>query len=109
MPVMRSPFEHRCLASVIRTHAISILRLPAMRRQRDLAGQHAFDDRVLAVIPLKLVLTQTARFWFEATKDLLPQSRSRIYVLVCKRCSGHLTCPPRWTASSLCRPCLSFR
>jgi phosphoribosylaminoimidazole-succinocarboxamide synthase len=48
-------------------------------------------DRILAAIPLKgLVLTQTARFWFEATKDLC---RNHVIeypdpnVLVCKRLS----------------------
>jgi phosphoribosylaminoimidazole-succinocarboxamide synthase len=48
-------------------------------------------DRILAAIPLKgLVLTQTARFWFEATKDVCcshvidyPDPN----VLVCKRLS----------------------
>jgi phosphoribosylaminoimidazole-succinocarboxamide synthase len=48
-------------------------------------------DRILAAIPLKgLVLTQTARFWFEATKDLC---RNHVVeypdpnVMVCKRLS----------------------
>jgi phosphoribosylaminoimidazole-succinocarboxamide synthase len=48
-------------------------------------------DRILAAIPLKgLVLTQTARFWFEATKDVC---RNHVIeypdpnVLVCKRLS----------------------
>jgi len=48
-------------------------------------------DRNLAVIPLKgLVLTQTARFWFEATKDLCPNHVIEYpdpNVLVCKRLS----------------------
>jgi phosphoribosylaminoimidazole-succinocarboxamide synthase len=46
-------------------------------------------DRNLAVIPLKgQVLTQTARFWFEATKDLCPNHVIEYpdpNVLVCKR------------------------
>jgi len=48
-------------------------------------------DRILTAIPLKgLVLTQTARFWFEATKDVC---RNHVIeypdpnVLVCKRLS----------------------
>jgi phosphoribosylaminoimidazole-succinocarboxamide synthase len=46
-------------------------------------------DRNLAVIPLKgQVLTQTARFWFEATRDLCPNHVIEYpdpNVLVCKR------------------------
>lgn len=46
-------------------------------------------DRDIAVIPLKgLVLTQTARFWFEATKDLCPNhvvAYPDPSVLVCQR------------------------
>jgi phosphoribosylaminoimidazole-succinocarboxamide synthase len=46
-------------------------------------------DRNLSVIPLKgLVLTQTARFWFEATKNLCPNHVIEYpdpNVLVCKR------------------------
>jgi phosphoribosylaminoimidazole-succinocarboxamide synthase len=46
-------------------------------------------DRDLAVIPLKgLVLTQTARFWFEATAELCPNHVVEYpdpNVLVCKR------------------------
>jgi phosphoribosylaminoimidazole-succinocarboxamide synthase len=46
-------------------------------------------DRILAVIPLKgQVLTQTARFWFEATRDLCPNHVIEYpdpNVLVCKR------------------------
>jgi phosphoribosylaminoimidazole-succinocarboxamide synthase len=48
-------------------------------------------DRNLAVIPLKgQVLTQTARFWFEATRDLCPNhviAYPDPNVLVCKRLS----------------------
>ena len=48
-------------------------------------------DRNLAVIPLKgQVLTQTARFWFEATADLCPNHVIEYpdpNVLVCKRLS----------------------
>jgi phosphoribosylaminoimidazole-succinocarboxamide synthase len=48
-------------------------------------------DRILAVIPLKgQVLTQTARFWFEATKGLCPNHVIEYpdpNVLVCKRLS----------------------
>jgi phosphoribosylaminoimidazole-succinocarboxamide synthase len=48
-------------------------------------------DRILAVIPLKgQVLTQTARFWFEATKHLCPNHVIEYpdpNVLVCKRLS----------------------
>jgi phosphoribosylaminoimidazole-succinocarboxamide synthase len=48
-------------------------------------------DRILAVIPLKgQVLTQTARFWFEATKALCPSHVVEYpdpNVLVCKRLS----------------------
>ena len=48
-------------------------------------------DRNLAVIPLKgQVLTQTARFWFEATQDLCPNhviAYPDPNVLVCKRLS----------------------
>src|SRR5947199_5642333 len=46
-------------------------------------------DRNLAVIPLKgQVLTQTARFWFEATRDLCPNHVIEYpdpNVLICKR------------------------
>src|SRR6266853_5101685 len=46
-------------------------------------------DRNLAVIPLKgQVLTQTARFWFEATQSLCPNHVIEYpdpNVLVCKR------------------------
>jgi phosphoribosylaminoimidazole-succinocarboxamide synthase len=46
-------------------------------------------DRILAVIPLKgQVLTQTARFWFEATQSLCPNHVIEYpdpNVLVCKR------------------------
>jgi phosphoribosylaminoimidazole-succinocarboxamide synthase len=48
-------------------------------------------DRILAVIPLKgQVLTQTARFWFEATKHLCPNHVIEYpdpNVLICKRLS----------------------
>jgi phosphoribosylaminoimidazole-succinocarboxamide synthase len=48
-------------------------------------------DRILAVIPLKgQVLTQTARFWFEATQSLCPNHVIEYpdpNVLVCKRLS----------------------
>jgi phosphoribosylaminoimidazole-succinocarboxamide synthase len=48
-------------------------------------------DRILAVIPLKgQVLTQTARFWFEATQRLCPNhviEYPDANVLVCKRLS----------------------
>jgi phosphoribosylaminoimidazole-succinocarboxamide synthase len=48
-------------------------------------------DRILAVIPLKgQILTQTARFWFEATKHLCPNHVIEYpdpNVLVCKRLS----------------------
>jgi phosphoribosylaminoimidazole-succinocarboxamide synthase len=48
-------------------------------------------DRILAAIPLKgLVLTQTARFWFEATKDVCCNHVIEYpdpNVLVCKRLS----------------------
>jgi phosphoribosylaminoimidazole-succinocarboxamide synthase len=48
-------------------------------------------DRILAVIPLKgQVLTQTARFWFEATRSLCPNHVIEYpdpNVLVCKRLS----------------------
>jgi phosphoribosylaminoimidazole-succinocarboxamide synthase len=48
-------------------------------------------DRVLGVIPLKgQILTQTARFWFEATKGLCPNHVVEYpdpNVLVCKRLS----------------------
>jgi phosphoribosylaminoimidazole-succinocarboxamide synthase len=46
-------------------------------------------DRELAVIPLKgMVLTQTARFWFEATRDICPNhvlDYPDPNVLVCRR------------------------
>src|SRR5271156_1781773 len=46
-------------------------------------------DRILTIVPLKgQVLTQTARFWFEATADLCP-NHVLFYpdpnVLVCRR------------------------
>ena len=48
-------------------------------------------DRILAAIPLKgLVLTQTARFWFEQTKDVCLNHVIEYpdpNVLVCKRLS----------------------
>ncbi len=47
--------------------------LPDGRRILIATDRLSAFDRILAVIPLKgQVLTQTARFWFEATKDICP-------------------------------------
>lgn len=63
--------------------------LPDGRRILIATDRISAFDRNLAVIPLKgQVLTQTARFWFEATQDLCPNHVIEYpdpNVLVCKR------------------------
>ena len=47
--------------------------LPDGRRIMVATDRQSAFDQVLAAVPFKgLVLTQTARFWFEATADLCP-------------------------------------
>ena len=53
--------------------------LPDGRRILIATDRISAFDRILAAIPLKgQVLTQMARFWFEATGDICPQPRHRL-------------------------------
>ena len=58
-------------------------------------------DRIIAAIPLKgQVLTQIARFWFEATRDSAPTTSSSIPTRMSSFVGGSRSCRSRsWCAT----------